>query len=142
MSLLTIVAVVLMSGGPHVPVALFMSVWLTGWSFGVYVLLSSVVRAWKSVRTEGVLGFGQAGFLTLFSLPFVIGECVGLGMLIWACGIAAFSIIAAAIGHQRAFSSSIESPHFGRTRADGPRRGIQDVSDGCGCRQTANHCAS
>ncbi len=110
MSLLTIAAVVLLSGGPQVPVALFMSVWLTGWSFGVYMLLSSVVRAWKSVRTEGVLGAGQAGFITLFSLPFIAGECVGLGMLIWACGIAAFSIIAAAMGINVLFHHLLKAP--------------------------------
>jgi uncharacterized membrane protein len=87
-----------------------MSVWLTGWSFGVYMLVSSVVRAWKSVRSEGVLGAGQAGFITLFSLPFIGGECLGLGMLIWACGIAAFSIIAAAMGINVLFHHLLKAP--------------------------------
>lgn len=98
LSVLTIASVVLMTGGSQVAVALFMSVWLTGWSFGVYMLVSSVIRAWKSVRTEGVLGAGQAGFLTLFSIPFIAGECVGLGLLCWACGLVPSCIIAAAIG--------------------------------------------
>ena len=69
LSVLTIAAVVLHERWSLLPVALFMSVWLTGWSFGVYMLVSSVIRAWKSARTEGVLGVGQAGFLTLFSIP-------------------------------------------------------------------------
>lgn len=110
LSVLTIVAVVLMTGGSMLPVALFMSVWLTGWSFGVYALLSTVVRAWKSVRTEGVLGAGQAGFLTLFSIPFVAGECVGLGMLIWACGFAATGLIAACIGINVLFHHLLKAP--------------------------------
>ena len=110
LSLLTILAVVLMTGGSMLPVALFMSVWLTGWSFGVYMLLSSVVRAWKSVRTEGVLGAGQAGFLTLFSIPFVGGECIGLGMLIWACGFAATGLIAACIGINVLFHHLLKAP--------------------------------
>ncbi len=110
LSVLTIVAVVLMTGGSRLPVALFMSVWLTGWSFGVYMLVSSVVRAWKSVRTEGVLGAGQAGFLTLFSIPFVVGECVGLGMLIWACGLAATGLIAASIGINVLFHHLLKAP--------------------------------
>ena len=110
MSMLTIAAVVLLSGGPQVPVALFMSVWLTGWSFGVYMLLSSVVRAWKSARSEGVLGVGQAGFITLFSLPFIAGECLGLGALIWACGIAAFSIIAATMAMNVIFHHLLKAP--------------------------------
>ncbi len=131
LSLLTIAAVVLLTGGSQLAVALFMSVWLTGWSFGVYMLLSSVVRAWKSARTEGVLGIGQAGFITLFSLPFIAGECLGLGMLIWACGLAATGLIAACHGHQRSFSPSIESSHACRTRPDGPRGRLQNVPDGC-----------
>ena len=110
MSVLTIATVVLMTGGPMLPVALFMSVWLTGWSFGVYMLVSSVIRAWKSVRTEGVLGAGQAGFLTLFSLPFIAGECVGLGLLIWACGPAATGVIAAVIGLNVLFHHLLKAP--------------------------------
>lgn len=110
LSVLTIVAVVLMTGGSLLPVALFMSVWLTGWSFGVYMLVSSVIRAWKSVRTEGVLGAGQAGFLTLFSLPFIAGECLGLGMLIWACGLAAAGLIAACIGINVLFHHLLKAP--------------------------------
>jgi uncharacterized membrane protein YgcG len=110
MSILTIAAVVLMTGGSRTPVALFMSVWLTGWSFGVYMLVSSVVRAWKSVRTEGVLGIGQAGFITLFSIPFIAGECVGLGLMIWACGVAAAGIIAGAIGLNVLFHHLLKAP--------------------------------
>ncbi len=110
LTVLTVVAVVLMTGGPLLPVALFMSVWLTGWSFGVYMLVSSVIRAWKSVRTEGVLGAGQAGFLTLLSLPFIAGECVGLGLMIWACGVAAAGIIAAAIGLNILFHHLLKAP--------------------------------
>ncbi len=110
MSLLTIAAVVLLSGVHKLPVALFMSVWLTGWSFGVYMLLSSVVRAWKSARTEGVLGVGQAGFITLFSIPFVAGECLGLGMLIWACGCRRVRLIAAAMGINVLFHHLLKAP--------------------------------
>jgi predicted membrane protein DUF2207 len=109
-SLLTIAAVVLLRGGSLMPVGLFMSVWLTGWSFGVYALVSGVIRAWKSVPAAGILGAGQATFLTLFSIPFVIGECLGLGMLIWACGVAAFALIAAAIGLNVLFHHLLRAP--------------------------------
>ena len=110
LSLLTIVMLLVLSKGSLMPVALFMSVWLTGWSFGVYALVSSVIRAWKSVKTEGVLGAGQAGFLTLFTIPFVAGECVGLGVLIWACGVAAFGIIAATLGMNVLFHHLLRAP--------------------------------
>jgi hypothetical protein len=108
-SLLTIAVILLLRGGSLMPVGLFMSVWLTGWSFGVYSLVSSVIRAWKSARAEGVLGFGQAGFLTLFSIPFVIGECVGLSVLIWTCG-GAVGLIAAAIGMNVLFHHLLKAP--------------------------------
>lgn len=97
LSLVAIAAMVVTRGGSQLAVAIFMSIWLTGWSFGVYALLSSVVRAWRSARSEGVLGFGQAGFLSLFSIPFLIGECVGIGLLLWTCGVVASAIIASAI---------------------------------------------
>lgn len=110
LSVLTILAVVLLTGGSMLPVALFMSVWLTGWSFGVYMLLSGVVRAWKSVRSQGVLGAGQAVFLTLFSIPFVVGECVGLGTLVLACGFAATGLIAVCIGINVLFHHLLKAP--------------------------------
>jgi len=107
---LTIAAVVLMNDSSRSAVALFISFWLTGWSFGVYALLSTVVRAWKSVGAEGVLGAGQAIFFTLFSIPFMVGECLGLGMLIWACGLAATGIIAAAIAINVIFHHLLKAP--------------------------------
>jgi hypothetical protein len=110
LSFLAIATMLIKGGGPQIGVALFMSVWLTGWSFGVYALLSSVVRAWRSVRTEGILGAGQAGFLTLFSLPFLAGECFGLATLFWACGAAAFCIIAATISLNVLFHHLLKAP--------------------------------
>ena len=86
-----------------------------------------------SVRTEGVLGAGQAGFLTLLSLPFLGGECVGLGTLYWACGWR-FLHYCRRHRHQRTFSSSIEGPHACRTGSDGPRGRFQHVPEGCGRR--------
>ncbi|HLK07054.1 MAG TPA: DUF2207 domain-containing protein [Candidatus Angelobacter sp.] len=109
LSLLTIGTILVLRGGSLMPVGLFMSVWLTGWSFGVYALVSGVIRAWRSVPTAGILGAGQAVFFTLFSIPFVIGECVGLGMLIWACG-GAVGLIAVAIGINVLFHHLLKAP--------------------------------
>ncbi len=110
LSIAAMIGMIIVAGGPRVVVALFMSVWLTGWSFAVYALLSSVVRAWKSVRAEGVLGAGQAGFLTLFSIPFVVGECIGLGVLLWACGLAGAVIIAVGITINIVFHHLLKAP--------------------------------
>ncbi len=62
-------------------VALFLVVWLSIWSIGVFALLTQVVKAWRSARTGGIGSRGSALFLTLFSLPFVGGEIFGLVML-------------------------------------------------------------
>jgi hypothetical protein len=123
LSIAAIVIMILLTGGSRLPVAIFMSVWLSGWSFGVYALLSSVVRAWRSVKTEGVLGAGQAGFLTLFSIPFLIGECLGLAMLLWSCGVIASLVIAAAITTNIVFHHLLKAP----TRAG---RALMDRIDG------------
>ncbi|HKD78669.1 MAG TPA: DUF2207 domain-containing protein [Candidatus Angelobacter sp.] len=109
-SLAAIAAMVVTRGGSQLAIALFMSVWLTGWSFGVYALLSSVVRAWRSGRSEGVLGYGQAGFLTLFSIPFVGGECLGIGFLLWATGVVAAVIIASAMFMNVLFHHLLKAP--------------------------------
>ena len=56
------------------PEALFMVVWLTFWTVGVTVLLSAVFNLWRGRH------WGQALFMTLFSVPFLAGECFGLWM--------------------------------------------------------------
>lgn len=62
--------------------ALFMTIWLSGWTTGCYFLVFSAVRAWKaalfSKGGKGVIKKGGAMGLTLFTLPFLIGEIVGL----------------------------------------------------------------
>ncbi len=66
------------SSGGNIPVFLFMSVWLTGWSFGVFMLLRQVIRAWRDVIGSGkIIKAGSAIFITLFSLPFIGGEIAG-----------------------------------------------------------------
>ncbi len=64
------------------PAALFMIVWLTGWTFGVYVLLSMVLRAWREVARGKLLAALPALFITVFAVPFVGGEIFGLTMLV------------------------------------------------------------
>ena len=56
----------------------FMLLWLTLWSFGVVALVVSVIRAW--LQPPGIGTYFSAVFLTMFSLPFVVGEIVGIGV--------------------------------------------------------------
>jgi len=80
------------------PVAAFMSFWLTGWTFGVAVLLKQVVSLWKSVASVGTqsrLLIFRAAFLSLFAVPFVVAE-IG-GITVFALATSVFVIIVMAI---------------------------------------------
>ena len=55
--------------------AIFLSFWLTFWTIGVTFLLSMVTSLWRGHQ------WGQAFFMTLFSIPFIGGEIGGLWAL-------------------------------------------------------------
>ncbi len=63
------------------PIASFMTLWLSIWTLGTFGLLYQVVMAWKAHTSQAI-------FLTLFSIPFVIGEAVGISMLVFKGGAA------------------------------------------------------
>ncbi len=92
------------------PVAIFMTIWLSGWSVGVGALLHAVVRAWKSARATGVAGGAGAMGITLFAIPFVIGELVGLGVLAWAISVVACVVILLLIGSNVLFHHLLKAP--------------------------------
>ncbi len=58
----------------------FMTVWLSGWTFGVFFLLRQVINAWKMVffGSASLAHMGGAIFISLFAVPFVGGELAGL----------------------------------------------------------------
>ncbi|HSD61817.1 MAG TPA: DUF2207 domain-containing protein [Burkholderiales bacterium] len=85
LSALTLLAqVVAAQGVERKALAGFMTIWLTGWSFGVFFLLMTVFRAWKAVMFGGVvnraLSVVGALFITAFAVPFVGGEGFGIYM--------------------------------------------------------------
>ncbi|MDX1647262.1 MAG: DUF2207 domain-containing protein [Longimicrobiales bacterium] len=65
------------------PTALFLGFWLTGWTAGVGTLGYRFVQAVRSARSGGSAAlWGQAGFLALFSLPFLGAEIFVAGLLL------------------------------------------------------------
>ena len=75
-TLLILILVGLSSSGD----ALFGLVWLSFWSIGVGFLIFTVFKSWKGAIVNGRIkaaAFGGAIFITLFSIPFIIGEIVG-----------------------------------------------------------------
>jgi uncharacterized membrane protein YgcG len=74
------------AGTPATGTAAFLTLWLTGWSCGVVILLHKVISAWRvaiidRTGTGQLTTYGSAIFLTLFSLPFIVGELVAIGIL-------------------------------------------------------------
>ncbi len=61
-------------GSRELPPALFMMVWLTGWTVGTTALVSGVFTLWRTGH------WVQAIPATLFAAPFLFFECVGLVM--------------------------------------------------------------
>ena len=86
----------------------FMLLWLTMWSFGVTALLVGVIRAWRS--PPGVLTYISAIFLTLFSLPFIAGEVVGVGMFAKFTGVGLTAVAVALVGTNFAFFHWLKAP--------------------------------
>ena len=72
----------------------FMLLWLTMWSFGVIALVISVIRAWH--QPPGIGTYISAVFLTMFSLPFVFGEIVGIGLFASFTGVG-FALVVGAL---------------------------------------------
>jgi len=71
---------------PEMAVAGFMVVWLSGWTFGVFALGRAVVFAWR--RVDGIVGKAGAVVISLFALPFLGAEIMGIVFLAKASGVA------------------------------------------------------
>ena len=97
-AVLTILTVMVIAGfssdGASV---VFMSVWLSGWTLGVYGLVKVAVAQWKLVLSGGMGSLGMAIFLSLFAVPFVIGEFFGLFMLAEATSVLTALILLATV---------------------------------------------
>ncbi len=86
------------------PVAMFMMVWLSGWSAGVYVLLTTVVAAWRSRQVAGAMA------TTLFAIPFVGGEIIGIGVLASAMGLPSLILFLGIVATNIIFYHLLKAP--------------------------------
>ncbi|MCX7828504.1 MAG: DUF2207 domain-containing protein [Thermanaerothrix sp.] len=58
---------------------IFIGLWTSVWTIGVLVLMAAVRSAWADYFSmRGFKRFAKALFLSLFSVPFMIGEIIGL----------------------------------------------------------------
>jgi uncharacterized membrane protein YgcG len=113
-TLLSVAAIAWTSDQP--PVVVFLSAWLTGWTFGCVTLLRRVKTAWMSRDIMGKVG---AMMLTLFALPFLAGELVGMGLLIGLTGLFAGTLFFAMVLMNALFYELLKAPtRVGRTTMD------------------------
>ena len=98
----------------------FISVWLTGWSFGVVMLLLMVVASWKAALSGGgAAAKGGALFLTLFSVPFLAGEAFGISMLARTSSLSVVGLLALVVFLNVLFHYLLKAPtHAGRVLLD------------------------
>ena len=89
-SVVVLLGIVSAEGQDKMALAGFMCLWLSVWSIAVFGMLHNVAYLWKSALAGGHLKAGltaSATSATLFSIPFVLGEIFGLGLLAWATSV-------------------------------------------------------
>ena len=107
-------AILLMGEGERITITMFIIVWLSGWSLGVFLLCRRVVAAWRESGRDSLITRAMtkasAIFLTVFALPFVIGEFIGLGVLLYAAGVAFAIAILALLATNLLFFHLMKAP--------------------------------
>ena len=101
-------------------VALFMSLWLSGWTFGCVLLVWKALSLWRDVlRGQGWGSVAGAILMTLFCFPFIGGWIVGAGTQIGSIGYPSLAILVLAIIVNVVFFKLLEArTPLGRTIAD------------------------
>lgn len=92
---------------PVPPVLVFISVWLTGWTFGCFTLVRQAWRAWKMRGVKGKIG---AVILSVFCLPFLGGEMMGLGFFLTQAGPVATALFLGMIVCNALFYELLKAP--------------------------------
>lgn len=93
-SVLALTAIVAL--GRSIPVAVFMTLWLSGWTAGCAALVYRAYTAWRAVVMEPagrIINLTGALFMSAFALPFLAGEGFGLFMFSQATSIPAVACI-------------------------------------------------
>lgn len=100
------------------PIAIFMCFWLTIWSAGVGAMLQNIFLLWKGV-VRGGKNIGAAVALSIFAVPFLIGEAAGIGFLAYATSITVIGVLLSAVFLNLLFYHLLKAPTFmGRKMMD------------------------
>ena len=121
-SVLSFVGAVATQGGPKMVMAAFICVWLSVWSLAVYGMVAGIGRLWSSALGGGpgkAGTMGQAALLSLFAIPFLGGEVMGLWFLTQATSMAVAAILIVTVGLHVLFHHLLKAPtRAGRTVLD------------------------
>ena len=94
--------------GDAMVVVLFLSVWLSLWSLGVYALVSSAINAWSAGR--GILSKAGSIFIWAFATPFIFAEIAGIVVMATTAGLGLMCVFIALIGTNIVFYHWMKSP--------------------------------
>jgi hypothetical protein len=124
LSVLTFVGVASAEGGPKMIMAAFICVWLSFWSLAVYGLVMGVGHMWSSAwKSQSGTGVGGALVTSIFAVPFLGGEVMGVWFLTQATSTAVAAILVATVALHVLFHHLLKAP----TRAG---RAVLDKIDG------------
>lgn len=87
----------------------FMTVWLSFWTLGVFMLLSRAYGLWRQAFLTGS-GWAGAIAMSIFSIPFLGGEIFGIGMLTKSMGLLMVIFLVAGIGLTVLFGYLLKAP--------------------------------
>jgi hypothetical protein len=109
---LALLAIGLLSVGSEdkLMAGLFMVVWLSFWSMAVIKLLVNASQAWRDARGSGVGSYARAIAATVFAIPFLVGELVGIGILAFVISIPFALTLLVAIGIHMMFYEWLKAP--------------------------------
>jgi uncharacterized membrane protein YgcG len=88
-------------------IAGFMSIWLSLWSLGTFVLLRAAYRAWRTINSGGLL---SAVGTTMFAIPFTAAWFFGVGMLAMGTSISFLAIFIVTIAINIIFYQLMKAP--------------------------------
>jgi uncharacterized membrane protein YgcG len=104
---------VYLKGLPQLFMAGFLCFWLTFWSLGTFGLLFTVVKNWRAVlrgQKPAAGGTGTCLLLTVFAIPFLGFEIMGLGFLVKATSLSVAFFVVACAGLHILFLYLLKAP--------------------------------
>lgn len=106
-------------GDDNTILAMFLPVWLSFWSIACYALVVSAYRAWRGGNIF------QALFMSIFSLPFLGGEILGLFLMTQATSLPTVGCLFALLFINLLFYQLLKAPTFSGRRVMDEIEGFQ-----------------